>query len=110
MSAPDAFQAIPALLAAVAELPRTLGELSDRIGRLEAEVLAVRRTLPPPLATLSRAAAVLGVSLSTIRRRVRDGSLPVRRVGRSLRIDLGALHAPSEAAVAQLARVTRMRG
>lgn len=78
--------------------------LRAEIERLRADVAALRRSQPAALATPAEAARALGVSLSTVRRRVRDGSLPVRRVGRSVRIDLAAMHAPSEAEVLRLAR------
>ncbi len=67
------------------ELPRT------ELGRLAAEIESLRRQLPPSLVTMTHAAKVLGVSLSTVRRKVRDGSLPSRKIGRAVRVDLAAL-------------------
>src|SRR5712692_3052118 len=66
-------------------LPRT------ELGRLAAEIESLRRQLPPSLVTMTHAAKVLGVSLSTVRRKVRDGSLPSRKIGRAVRVDLAAL-------------------
>lgn len=79
------------------------------IVRLTSQLEAVSRALPPPLVTMPEAAKALGVSLSTVRRRVRDGSLPVKRVGkgRAVRVDLTGLHAPKEADVVRLAEAAK---
>ena len=83
--------------------------LQANVARLTAEVEALRRALPPALVTLKEAANRLGLSLSTVRRRVRDGSLPARKVGRCVRVDLGALHPPTPSEVARLALTTAQR-
>lgn len=71
--------------------------------RLAAEIEAMRRALPPQLVTMSEAAERLGVSLATVRRRVKDGTLPVKRVGRSPRVDLSSLHpAPADDVAARV--------
>ncbi|BBO32775.1 helix-turn-helix domain-containing protein [Lacipirellula parvula] len=44
--------------------------------------------------TVEQAAARLGVHVSTIRKRIRDGSLPHQRVGRSIRIKAADLDRP----------------
>jgi excisionase family DNA binding protein len=44
--------------------------------------------------TVEQAAARLGVHVSTIRKRIREGSLPHQRVGRSIRIKAGDLDRP----------------
>lgn len=59
--------------------------------RMTAEIEALRRALPAQLVTMAEAAKRLGVSLATVRRRVKDGTLPVQRIGRAPRIDLAAL-------------------
>ena len=63
--------------------------------------------MPPALVSMNDAASVLGVSISTIKRRVKDGSLPVRRVGRVLRVDMAALQSPSSAEVIRLTEVAK---
>src|SRR6266849_1597479 len=76
----------------------TLGALLDaKVARLRADVRALalaiesmRRTLPPVLVPLQEAARMLGLSYSTIRRQVKDGTLPVRRIGHSVRVDTSA--------------------
>jgi excisionase family DNA binding protein len=75
--------------------------------RVTSELEALRRALPPQLVTMTEAARVLDVSLSTIRRQVKDGTLPCRRVGRGVRIDLTDLRPTPEAEVA--AGVVRLR-
>ena len=44
------------------------------------------------MVSIREAAKALQVSLSTVRRRIKDGSISVVRVGNMLRVDLGALH------------------
>lgn len=65
--------------------------LVAEVQRMTAELEALRRALPSRLVTLAEAAEQLGVSLATVRRRVRDGSLPSKRIGRAVRVDLSAL-------------------
>lgn len=60
------------------------------IQRLSAQVGELRRALPARLVTLAEAAEQLGVSLATVRRRVRDGSLVSKKLGRAVRIDLSS--------------------
>jgi excisionase family DNA binding protein len=69
-----------------------LAPLESELRRMSAEVEALRRALPPQLVTLPEAARHLSVSVATVRRRVKDGSIPSRRIGRSVRVDLGGLH------------------
>lgn len=69
--------------------------------RLTAEVEALRRALPARLVKMREAAEQLGVSLATVRRRVKDGSLPSKKLGRSVRVDLSAA-APAEAVEARV--------
>jgi excisionase family DNA binding protein len=81
----------------------------DELRRLADEMAALRSALPPMLVTVREAAKALGISVSTLRRRVREGSVPVRRIGRGrcVRVDLSALRAPTEAEVIRLATQTR---
>ena len=46
-----------------------------------------------PLLTAAEVAALLQVSLRTVRRLIADGSLPVVRIGRSVRVSGEALNA-----------------
>jgi excisionase family DNA binding protein len=48
----------------------------------------------PDYLTAAEAAARLGISLRTTRRRIADGSLPSVRIGRAVRIPAGALELP----------------
>jgi excisionase family DNA binding protein len=67
--------------------------------RMNTELEALRRALPPQLVTLTEAARRLGISMATARRRVKDGTVPCRRIGRSVRVDLSALNSPTNAEV-----------
>lgn len=70
--------------------------LRAELERLRLEVEALRRALPPALVSVEIAAEMMGVCLSTARRRVKDGSWPVRRDGRRVLVDLAKLHGPTE--------------
>jgi excisionase family DNA binding protein len=48
----------------------------------------------PDYVTAAEAAARLGISLRTVRRRIADGSLPSVRIGRAVRIPAAALELP----------------
>lgn len=78
-------------------LARQLAPLVESHRALVAEVARLRRSLPPQLVSVSDAARALGVDPRTVRRRVQDGSIPARRVGRRLLVDLEAtLHEPPQ--------------
>lgn len=106
-SAASVPKALPVLMMLAAVLEAKLGPLKADVRRLSAELESIHRQLPPPLVSVTEAAQRLGLSLSSVRRRIRDGSLPVRRIGRSLRVDLGALHPPGEQEVARLVEGTK---
>lgn len=63
-------------------------EVKPLLAELEAlrAATSLDRMLPVP-----EAARHLGVSERTLRRRIRDGSIQVTRIGRAVRVDLGAL-------------------
>ena len=65
--------------------PITLETLYEQLQALTA---AVQRLAPPKLVTVADAAETLGVSEVTVRRRIKDGRLPSKRVGRAIRVDL----------------------
>src|SRR5712692_10007769 len=81
-----------------------LAPFRAEMGRLTAEIEAMRRALPPTLVPIPEAAEALGVSVSTLRRRIDDGSIRAHRVGRAVRVDLTELRAPAEAEVVRLAQ------
>lgn len=56
----------------------------------------IRRALPPSLVSIEEAAGILGVSVATVRRRVKAREWPTKRVGRQIKIDATALHAVRE--------------
>ena len=86
-----------------------LGELRANVRSLAAKVEQLRRALPPQLIPVQEAAHRLGLSHATIRRMVKRGDLPYRRFGRSVRVDLTALHPMTEVEVAQAAARARER-
>ena len=59
--------------------------------RIEALTAAVQRLTPPKLVSVADAAIALGCSQKTVRRRVKSGHLPSKRVGRAVRVDLRGL-------------------
>jgi len=86
-----------------------LGELRAEVRALAAQVEHLRRSLPAQLFSVQEAAAHLDVSTVTVRRMVKRGDLPYRRLGRSVRVDLAALHPWTDEAVAQAAARARAR-
>jgi len=84
---------------------REIAPLAQQVRQLATQIEQLRRTLPAPLASVTKAAEVLGVDPRTVRRRVQDGSLPARRVGRKLLVDLGAvMHVPTDEEVDRIVR------
>lgn len=61
-----------------------------RLARLEEILSSLVTRLPCRLLTVAEAAKELAVCEETVRRRVRDGELAHRWVGKSLRIDIDA--------------------
>lgn len=87
-----------------------MAPLADRIRELSVEVERLRAALPTREVDVHEAARLLGCSVDTIRRRIDDGSIPIRRRGRLVRIDLASLRAPSRDAVASgLVQITDPR-
>ena len=60
------------------------------------ELARLRAVQPPPLVPVPEAAARLGLSVATVRRRLKDGELRAVRVGRAVRVDLSQVAPPSE--------------
>ena len=90
---------------ATQEQPSTM--LHAEVRRLTASVEAMRAALPPMLATIPDAAEALGVSISTVRRSIKSGDLPTRRLGRSVRVDLSRCRGLDGDDIARLARAAR---
>lgn len=59
---------------------------------LKAEIVALRRSLPPQLGSVEEAAKALGCCKRTVWRLIRDGKLAHRKVGRKTVVDLASLH------------------
>jgi excisionase family DNA binding protein len=96
--------------AALAEVVgAAMAPLADEIRELRATVDALRAASPPTLVTVGEACRRTGLSPATVRRRVADGTLPSRRIGRSVRVDLAALRPMDPATVAALAMEARGR-
>jgi excisionase family DNA binding protein len=74
--------------------------------RAALEDLEARRELDP--LPIPEAARKLGVSVSTLRRRISAGEVPVVRLGRTVRVDMAAVK-PAEAKIARLALAARAR-
>jgi excisionase family DNA binding protein len=87
----------------------TIPDVDDfrRIVREELE-RALARIAPDPLVSIEEAARVLNVSVSTVRRGVKDREIPARKVGGQWRIERGAL-STRDADVVDLAARSRAR-
>jgi excisionase family DNA binding protein len=62
--------------------------LQDQVELLTAAIRSLERHLPAPLVSVQDAAERLGVSVNTVRRRVKSGDIPCTRIGKAVRIDL----------------------
>jgi excisionase family DNA binding protein len=93
-----------ALAAVVAD---AVAPLATEIRELRATVEALRAASPPTLVTVGEACRVTGLSPATVRRRIADGTIPSRRIGRSVRVDLATLRGPTPEQVAQQAAEAR---
>ncbi len=81
--------------------------LTGEVRKLTATVEAMRQQLPPMMVTTDVAADVLNVSVSTIRRMIKAGDLPYRRIGRSVRVDLSRVGGLDSDDISRLAREAR---
>jgi hypothetical protein len=85
--------------------------VAERVRAELAPVLAalgdLQRRLPPQLGDVAQASAATGLSPASIRRRIKDGSLPTVKVGSRRLVDLAALRPPSPEEIAKLAREAR---
>jgi excisionase family DNA binding protein len=81
--------------------------LSGDLRRLAEKIDALSARLPPMLVPIPDAAEALGVSVSTIRRGIKSGDLPYRRLGRSVRIDLSACRGLDADDLSRMAREAR---
>ncbi len=99
--------ALAGALGPLLELPGRLAALDARLARIEEDLARLIRSAPSALVPIDEAARLMGVSVSTVRRQIKDGSIPSRRIGRSVRVDLAALRPLDGEEVARLAREAR---
>jgi|GEM_PF-1649604 len=88
-------------------LEAKLAPLRADLRALGHAIESMQRTLPPVLVPVREAAQMLGVSEATVRRQIRDHHLPVRRIGRSVRVDMSALRPLTDEEVAEQAYSAR---
>lgn len=86
---------------AIALIPAMFEELRE----VRAELAALRASQSPRLVSPAEAARLLGVSIATCRRRIKDGTLPSRHVGRRVVCDVAAMR-PTNPATAREARTS----
>ena len=67
-------------------------QVTRAVEELRAEIVALRRALPPQFGSVADAARALGCCDRTVWRQIRAGKLPSRKVGRKTVVDLAALH------------------
>ena len=72
--------------------------------QVRAELVALRRSLPPQFVTQKEAAKRMACSVKKVSRRVKSGEWSSRRDGGRVLVDMSALHPVTDAEVAQLAR------
>ena len=86
--------------------------VAEAVAASEARIIAavvaeIRAARPVRLVSVAQAAAELGISACSIRRRIADGSLPSRRLGGRVLVDLSAIQPHSDDEIARLARAAR---
>jgi type II secretory pathway component PulM len=89
----------------VQESLRETRAMRAELERLTVEVAVLRRSLPPLLVRPADAARALGVSLPTVRRRIKERRLPINEA--TGLVDLGSMHPPPDAEV--LRRVMELK-
>lgn len=78
--------------------------LQGQVETLTAVVKTLARQIPPPLVSVHEAAERLGVSVNTVRRRVKTGEIPCTRIGKVLRIDLSKVRVLDQDEVEEMAQ------
>ena len=78
--------------------------LQGQVETLTAAVRTLARQIPAPLVSVHEAAERLGVSVNTVRRRVKSGEIPCTRIGKVLRIDLSKVRVLDEEEVEEMAQ------
>ncbi len=86
---------------------RDVAAVLAEIRELRAELAELRRSQPPRLVSVAVASAQLGISPCSVRRHVADGTLPSRRIGGRVLVDLSAAQPAADAEIAQRAREAR---
>jgi len=77
--------------------------LQDQVEQLTVAIRSLERHLPAPLVSVHDAAERLGVSVNTVRRRVKSGHIPSTRIGKAVRIDLTKVRPLDQVEVSELA-------
>lgn len=91
-------------LAALLDVPSAVAALRSEVRALRSEVQALEARLPPSLLGIQDAASRIGVSVCTLRRWIKSRRVRAVRVGRTIRVDVGALLvAADESTIATLA-------
>ena len=101
------FDRVAAAVEALLDLPRRVAALETLHREMIAEIRAIRRALPPTLLPVEDAARVLHVSSGTVRRRVKDGTLPSVRLRGRVLIDVSRIQVTDAETVTALAVAAR---
>ena len=97
--------ATPSVEALIAE--RVVERIRAELAPLHAKIELLEKRLPPQLGDVAQVCMATGLSPATVRRRIKDGSLPSVLVGKRRLVDLAALRPPSPEEIAKLAREAR---
>lgn len=91
----------------IASTRADVAAILERIERLTTTVDALRAASPSRLVTVAELVRLGYGSPASCRRRIKDGTYPVVRHGRSVRVDLAALKPATPELVAELAEQAR---
>ena len=93
--------------ALAAAVSRAVAPLAADLSAVLAELAEMRRTQPARLVSVADAAREMGISECSVRRHIADGSLPCRRVGARVLVDMTAALPATADKISAMAREAR---
>lgn len=93
--------------ALAAAVSRAVEPMAAELRSLRTAVEDLRHAQPAQMLSVAQAAERLGISTCTVRRRVADGTLPSKHVGRRVLVPADTIQPVDDAEVARLAAAAR---
>lgn len=83
--------AVAGLFNALSEIPQRMAAVEQQLAGIQSRLRRIEDGLPAQLLTISEAAAAFHVSIPTMRRWVRSGSVPIVRIGGTVRVQIAKI-------------------